>query len=169
MAEVLNQLERFFTTNLFGNLSLYDVTATVLKYVFVFIIYYFIFHIIRLIYLDIRAIDLDETTSDVYLRLITRPETLNFKVNEIYYLNPSNSIGRGEDNSIVLKDRFISKAHARIEENRGSYFLEDQKSANGTFLNDRRVIQRTELNNRDVVRLGDVELLFVNEEHGHDD
>lgn len=169
MTEVLNQLERLFSTNIFGNLSLYDVTSTALKYVFVFIIYYFIFHIIRLIYLDLRSINREEAPpSDVYLRLITRPETLNYKVNEIYYLNPLNSIGRGEENSIVLKDRFISKAHANIAESKGSYYVEDQKSANGTFVNDRRIVQRTELNNRDVLRLGDVELLFVNEVHSHD-
>lgn len=169
MTEILNQLERFFSTNIFGNLSLYDVTSTGLKYVFVFIIYYFIFHIIRLIYLDIRSIDRNETPSEVYLRLITRPETLSFKVNEIYYLNPANSIGRGDENSIVLKDRFISKAHASIEENKGTFFVEDLKSANGTFVNDRRIVHATQLQNRDVVRLGDVELLFVNEEKGHDD
>lgn len=169
MTEILNGLERFFSTNIFGTLSLYDVISTGLKYIFVFIIYYFIFHIIRLIYLDIRAIDRDETPSEVYLRLITRPETLNFKVNEIYYLNPQNSIGRGDENSIVLKDRFISKLHAKIAEQRGAYVLEDLKSANGTFVNDRRILQPTRLNNRDVVRLGDVELLFVNEVHDHDD
>ncbi len=169
MTEILNGLERFFSTNIFGTLSLYDVISTGLKYIFVFIIYYFIFHIIRLIYLDIRTIDRDETPSEVYLRLITRPETLNFKVNEIYYLNPQNSIGRGDENSIVLKDRFISKLHAKIAEQRGAYVLEDLKSANGTFVNDRRILQPTRLNNRDVVRLGDVELLFVNEVHDHDD
>ncbi len=169
MTEILNSLERLFSTNIFGNLSLYDVLSTVLKYVFVFIIYYFIFHIIRLIYLDIRSIDREETPSDVYLRLITRPETLSFKVNEIYYLNPVNSVGRGEENSIVLKDRFISKSHARIEEEKGTYFVEDMRSANGTYVNDRRILQPTPLQNRDVLRLGDVELLFVNEVHGHDD
>ena len=168
MTEILDQLERFFSTEIFGNLSLYDVLANGLKYVFVLIIFYFIFQIVRLIYLDIKSIDRDETPSNVYLRLITRPETLNFKVNELYYLNPENSIGRGDNNSIILKDRFISKEHATLSESAGDYILEDLKSANGTYVNDRRIVQPTVLDNRDVVRVGDVELLFVNEVHSHE-
>ncbi len=168
MTDLLDQLERFFSTKIFGNLSLYDVLANGLKYVFVLIIFYFIFQIVRLIYLDIKSIDRDETPSNVYLRLITRPETLNYKVNELYYLNPENSIGRGDQNTIVFKDRFISKDHATLTEKGNEYYLEDLKSANGTFVNDRRIVQPTALANRDVIRLGDVELLFVNEVEGHE-
>lgn len=168
MTELLDQLERFFSTEIFGSLSLYDVIANGLKYIFVLIIYYFIFQIIRLIYLDIKSIDRDETPSNVYLRLITRPETLNFKVNELYYLNRDNSIGRGDQSNIVLKDRFISKEHAILKEKNGVYTIEDLKSANGTYVNDRRISNPTELENRDVIRVGDVELLFVNEVQGHE-
>lgn len=169
MTNFFESIEGFFSMEIIGNLSLYDIIATGLKYVFVFLIYYFIFHIIRLIYLDIRSMEREELPSNVFLRLITRPETLQYKVNEIYYLDGYTDIGRGEDNQIVFKDRFVSKKHAVIIENNGRYSIEDLNSANGTYINDRKIIHETPLNNRDVVRIGDVELLFINEVHGHDD
>lgn len=167
MKELLNRLEQFFSMEMIGTLSLYDILSTGLKYVFVLIIYYFIFQIIRLIYLDIKSIGRNETPSTVFLRLITRPETLGYKVNEIYYLNPKNTIGRGEENTIVLKDRFISKRHLRIEERNREWFVIDEGSANGTYINDKRIAKEAPLHNRDVLRIGDVELLYVNEVAGH--
>lgn len=169
MTNLLNSIEGFFSTEIIGNLSLYDIIASGLKYVFVFLIYYFIFHIIRLIYLDIRSMEREEMPSNVFLRLITRPETLQYKVNEIYYLDGDTQIGRGEDNQIVFKDRFISKNHALIIEENGHYRVDDLNSANGTYVNDRKIVAETPLHNRDVLRIGDVELLFINEVHGHDE
>jgi adenylate cyclase len=43
------------------------------------------------------------------------------------------TIGRAEDNDIVIKGNLISRLHARIEVNRGKFVLIDQ-STNGTFV-----------------------------------
>ena len=43
------------------------------------------------------------------------------------------SMGRGDDNDLVVKGNLISRIHARIEKRRGKFILIDQ-STNGTFL-----------------------------------
>ena len=46
---------------------------------------------------------------------------------------PSITIGRAEDNDVVVKGNLISRLHARIEINRNKFVLIDQ-STNGTFV-----------------------------------
>ena len=43
------------------------------------------------------------------------------------------SIGRADDNDLVVKGNLISRMHARVEMRRGKFILIDQ-STNGTFL-----------------------------------
>ncbi|HEY7062149.1 MAG TPA: FHA domain-containing protein [Chloroflexota bacterium] len=65
------------------------------------------------------------------------------------------TMGRGEDNTIVLsQDRQVSRHHARISVE-GSYLrLEDLGSANGTFLNGQKVTQPETVTAGDEVRVG---------------
>lgn len=69
------------------------------------------------------------------------------------------SIGRAQQNALVLQDEKVSRHHARIEwRSDGCYFV-DQGSANGSFVNGQRV-ERTRLQHGDEVRLGSTVLEF---------
>lgn len=46
------------------------------------------------------------------------------------------SLGRSDDNDLVIKGNLISRLHARIEKRRGKFFVIDQ-STNGTFILDK--------------------------------
>jgi predicted component of type VI protein secretion system len=43
-------------------------------------------------------------------------------------------MGRESDNDVVLRDRFASRHHGRLLWKQNSWWLEDQKSTNGTFV-----------------------------------
>jgi len=43
-------------------------------------------------------------------------------------------VGRGSDNNIQIKDRFVSRKHLRITTKDHKHFLEDMESKNGTFV-----------------------------------
>ncbi|HPO48834.1 MAG TPA: FHA domain-containing protein [Spirochaetota bacterium] len=76
-----------------------------------------------------------------------------------------NSIGRGEDNDIVIKDPAISKEHCRIlidENNR--FFLEDLHSKNATYLNGKELKKKTEIFYGDKIVIGETILRFYLEE-----
>lgn len=126
----------------------------------------FILSIIRLIYLDIKGIDTYSKDNSIYLKLINRKDSLPFKVREYYPLVGQITLGRGNDNQIVLKDPYISKKHLRIVEDEGKFYLEDLNSSNGTYVNGDRILDVVELKNGDRIKVGQVEFLYVNREQG---
>lgn len=52
------------------------------------------------------------------------------------------TIGRAEDNDVVLPDRGVSKHHAYIERQGGDYVIVDSESANGVYVNSERITSR---------------------------
>ena len=63
-------------------------------------------------------------------------------------------IGRRSENHIVLEADNISRNHAAIERRKGTYFVRDLASANGTHVNGLRV-ELAPLNEGDRLRIGD--------------
>ena len=64
------------------------------------------------------------------------------------------TIGRAEDNDVVLSDMLVSRRHAELRPSAdGSFQLVDLGSDNGTFVNGRR-IQHAELESLDVIGIG---------------
>ena len=70
-------------------------------------------------------------------------------------------IGRDADNDLPVASEFISRHHAQISYYRGTYWVMDLKSTNGTFVNGKR-IRRRRLNDRDVIALGHHRIVFQN-------
>lgn len=70
------------------------------------------------------------------------------------------TVGRGEENDIVIKDRCLSRNHAMLQCTEGGYYLIDMGSSNGTFVNGRRVNIPVIVHNGDVVIFGQTELKF---------
>lgn len=69
------------------------------------------------------------------------------------------TIGRGDDNSLALDDRSVSKYHAMLIAHGADYKLVDLNSRNGTFLNGQRVMEEM-LKNGDEIRVGILELRY---------
>lgn len=69
--------------------------------------------------------------------------------------------GRHPSSQVVLDNSAISRHHAQILENHGTYFLEDLRSRNGTQLNDESIRGRTELHDADEIKLCDYVFQFL--------
>ncbi len=83
-----------------------------------------------------------------------------------YILKPGgNSVGRRQDNDVVIADEAASRQHALLylDEKTNSITIKDLGSRNGTFINRRKITENFDfkLNPNDVVRIGLYEILVT--------
>jgi len=69
------------------------------------------------------------------------------------------TIGRTNDNDIVLENRGVSRKHAMIEFNNNAAVLIDNESLNGTFVNNRKVTEEV-LRDEDIITIGKYSLIY---------
>lgn len=70
------------------------------------------------------------------------------------------SIGRGEDNDLVIPEGFVSHHHAVIYPHGSQYVIEDLGSVNHTYVNDQILEGRAYIKPGDIVRIGMVTMRF---------
>jgi DNA-binding response OmpR family regulator len=63
------------------------------------------------------------------------------------------TIGRWNDNDVVVDDRWVSRHHARVRRVGDQYIIEDQDSKNGTLVNGRRISEPIALADGDEVQV----------------
>lgn len=90
--------------------------------------------------------------------LIYEPNTPNKRIYELRF--GVNTIGRGEDNTIVVLHGYLSRHHAQIAIAADGIILTDLQSLNGTFVNELK-IDRSEIKDGDLIRVGSVFFRFV--------
>jgi DNA-binding response OmpR family regulator len=75
---------------------------------------------------------------------------------------PETTIGRWEDNDVVVDDRWVSRTHARVRREGERYTIEDLDSKNGTFVNGRRIAEPVALADGDEIQVTPlIKLTFV--------
>jgi len=84
-------------------------------------------------------------------------------IKEISIHKETMSIGKKEDNDIVIDNLAVSSYHARLAHEKDTFILEDLDSLCGTFVNGKKVMQG-ELNDKDQVLIGKHTLVFHAEE-----
>jgi pSer/pThr/pTyr-binding forkhead associated (FHA) protein len=72
------------------------------------------------------------------------------------------SLGRTNDNDIVLENRGVSRKHAQIEFNDNAAVIIDNESLNGTFVNDRKISEEV-LRDGDTITIGKYNLEYHTE------
>ena len=70
------------------------------------------------------------------------------------------TVGRGEENNIVIHDDSVSTKHAKIKNINGVYYLYDLISERGTYLNGKKLLRPKMLYDWDEIQLGKSFLIF---------
>ena len=78
-------------------------------------------------------------------------------------LNEATVLGREAD-QIPLSDRSVSRRHAELKPENGSWWVSDLKSANGTFVNDMRVREPVRLKHGDQIKLGMTLIVYTGDQ-----
>jgi hypothetical protein len=70
------------------------------------------------------------------------------------------TLGRGEDNDIMIPHASVSRTHARLTRRDGAYELADLNSTNGSYVNDRQVNGAAIVATGSEIRLGDIRFIL---------
>ncbi|MHA7662303.1 FHA domain-containing protein [Mycolicibacterium sp. HS_4_1] len=75
--------------------------------------------------------------------------------------SPVTSIGRLRDSDIFLDDIAVSRRHAEIHWDSGTFSLVDVGSLNGISVNGQPIDPTASLNSGDLVQIGEIQLVFL--------
>jgi hypothetical protein len=93
--------------------------------------------------------------------MIVEPYETGLDPSERIPLLAVSTIGRAEDNEVVLRDSFLSATHARLTWNGRGWSLEDLNSSNGTRVNNRPVRKPVAVREGDTIEFGRVKTKLV--------
>lgn len=142
---------------------------TLLKFVFLALVYLFLFFVVRTVVRELRApapapvgVPVGAAgpaprppappRSAAVLRVVA-PDARRGE--EVEVTDREITVGRGGGCDLVLTDDpFASTTHARIFRRGDELLVEDLESSNGTFVNERRIARTTRLVRGDRIRFG---------------
>ena len=72
-----------------------------------------------------------------------------------------NTVGRTEDNTVLLADASVSRRHATVSIDGGRFILVDNGSSNGTRINNHLILEPALLTAGDVISFGNIRFVFA--------
>jgi hypothetical protein len=140
-----------------------DILILLIRLLFSALLYLFLGAVFFLLWRDIRS----ATRHQVAPAVRERPGQLRvvhghdgFSEGTLLALTPFTTIGRSDNNSIVISDPYASGEHALVTWRNGQWWLEDRDSRNGTLLNDMPVDTPLIISHGDVIGIGQMQLRF---------
>jgi pSer/pThr/pTyr-binding forkhead associated (FHA) protein len=121
--------------------------------------------------LDVTVEDLREKSAGALADADTQEIRIEEAPNLFYLVSPflkapvkldtsrSYTIGRDGKNHVVLPSNKISRLHAEVYWHKGAFWIEDQRSRNGTYVNGKR-ITREQLKDRDEIDISRYMITF---------
>jgi hypothetical protein len=140
-----------------------DVLIFLIRLLFSALLYAFLGVLFFLLWRDIKT----ATRHQIAPAVRERPGQLrvlrghnSFNEGMLLALTPFTTLGRSDNNSIVITDPYASGEHALLTWRNGQWWLEDRDSRNGTLLNDMPVDTALIISHGDVIGIGQMQLRF---------
>ena len=137
------------------------IAAVIFGIIFIIILYVIIYYALRIMYKDVKNGDgkrrrtpnqVKKKTIGIEVVFVSIPGDL--KKGSVIPVRNDITIGRKEDNSVVLNDQHVSGNHAILSIRNEAFVLEDLNSTNGTLVNGKKISGRVRLNINDEIRIG---------------
>ena len=139
-------------------MSFSKMIAGIFGVVFIVILYVIIYYALKIMYKDVKNGGKKRRTpvarGNYGLEIINPGNGKGLKSGSIIPIRSDLTIGRKDDNSIVLSDQHVSGNHAKIVVRNDSLFIEDLNSTNGTYLNRNKISSKMKLSNKDEIKIG---------------
>jgi len=139
-------------------MSFSKMIAGVFGVVFIVILYVIIYYALKIMYKDVKNGGKKRrppvAKGNYGLEIINSGNVEDLKNGSIIPIRSDLTMGRKDNNSIVLSDQHVSGNHAKIVVRNDSLFIEDLNSTNGTYLNGNKINGKMKLSNKDEIKIG---------------
>lgn len=132
-------------------------SAIVFGVIFIVILYVIIYFALKIMYKDVKGGGRrrqPQGKKSYGIEIVEIGEGENLKKGTVIPVKGIVSLGRKENNSLVLFDPHVSGNHARFVIRNNILFIEDLNSTNGTYVNGRKVTGRAKLFGKDEIKIG---------------
>lgn len=126
----------------------------VLRFVVIGLIYIILFRLIKIILRDMRITKNANKIIDFALEVVDTPDLSGVSVGTIFPIGQGITIGRSEENDIVMNDPFVSNEHSKIFFDHKKIYIKDLESTNGTLLNNKQIDEEIEILDGDIIEIG---------------
>lgn len=153
-------------------MSFSKLAAGIFGIAFIVILYFILFYALKIMYKDVktggkrRRPTHDNKTNNNNmnkhkrkshgLEIINTGNIPSLKQGGIIPVNGDITIGRKEDNQLILQDQHVSGHHAILSVINDVLYIEDLNSTNGTLVNNKKIRGKVKLFSRDEVSIGAV-------------
>lgn len=129
----------------------------IFRVLIIIIIYIIIVIALRIMYKDIRGGNKRKRISKNLGFEVMRvgDDSSNLKVGSVIPIHAKLTIGRKEENMLVLHDQYVSGNHAVAFVKNDTYYIKDLNSTNGTLLNNKKLEKSKELKVDDEITIGE--------------
>ena len=138
--------------------------AIVFGVIFIIILYFIIYYALKIMYKDIKVNNVrnenlsklpkKKVKKNYGIEVISPGENSNIKKGTIIPIIDIITIGRKEDNSVVLQDMHTSGNHAKLVVKENNLYIQDLHSTNGTFVNGRKISTNVKLLGKEEIQIG---------------
>ncbi len=135
-----------------------------LRVLFAFLLYFFLYQIVRVQLRELIAIGTLGTAPQEPARSVVGRLTMldggesGLGQGTVFVLHPTSLVGRRPECTVEIDEPFVSAEHAELIHERGTWWVRDLGSTNGTFVNGQPVRVPTGVQAGDVVQFGRVKL-----------
>ena len=145
-------------------MSFTKMSAVVFGIAFIIILYVIIYYALKIMYKDVKGGGRRRTSQGKKSYGIEVMEVVgssNLKKGAVVPIRGIVTIGRKNDNSIVLSDQHVSSNHARFVIKNNILFIEDLNSTNGTYVNGKKVEGKVKLFGKDEIKIGSTSFMVL--------
>jgi predicted component of type VI protein secretion system len=127
----------------------------IFKILIIAIVYLIIFFALRLIYKDMKNGGKEKSVKKSFaIEVVESGENTALKKGSIFIIHRELTMGRKDDNTVILSDPYVSSHHGKISLKNTDYILQDLGSTNGIQHNGQRIVDSVILKSGDAIKVG---------------
>ena len=125
--------------------------------IFIILLYVIIYYALKIMYKDVKTSGKKKNSGSnkkYGIEVIKPGSNTELEAGSVFIVRREITIGRKEDNMVILSEPFVSGYHCKIYIKNNSLFIEDLKSTNGLYVNGEKINDVVKLAPDDEIEIG---------------